>query len=416
MHPVLRQPVEKPDRSEASVHNTLVARSGQLEHLGMRVLILSALLAVAGCIAFAFQASRLLDHQDHHRRAAQASIVLLNILSEVQGIETGQQRFMLTADPAYLGPVQQGMLKLRKYLGMLDTLDVDGIAQPDGLASQLRAQLKLLNRFTLGYSLSHGLSMGSSMVPAIAAADELRTLIVQANARLQGRQSLEAQSKEDLLLRTRWIFYFWVCSVAAGFCAAFAYGFKARRLLRQESLRLAREASHDQLTGLPNRRYLQDWMDNAVAHSARSRQHLAALFIDLDGFSDINNTYGHDAGDAALVWASGMIASELRRSDFFARLGGDEFVIVCRGQNLDEVEALASRLLRRFAEDRPFLHVPAGTLGLSIGIAELPAGQPDPERLLHTADQAMYEAKRAGKRCYRVARGGGSQADAVECG
>jgi diguanylate cyclase (GGDEF)-like protein len=140
-----------------------------------------------------------------------------------------------------------------------------------------------------------------------------------------------------------------------------------------------------------------------MADSVRRREPLAALFIDLDGFSDINNTLGHDAGDAALVWASEALRSQIRSTDCLARLGGDEFVIIARGLAPTQLEGLAQRLLQTFAGGRPVSQMPLGALGLSIGIAQLPLDDPDMDRLLADADQAMYEAKRAGKRCYRVA-------------
>jgi PAS domain S-box-containing protein len=94
---------------------------------------------------------------------------------------------------------------------------------------------------------------------------------------------------------------------------------------------LRRQAMHDPLTGLPNRTLLMDRLQHALAHSRRTGELIALLFLDLDGFKKINDRHGHTAGDAVLVEVAQRLTAETRDSDTLARLGGDEFVVLCEG-------------------------------------------------------------------------------------
>jgi diguanylate cyclase (GGDEF)-like protein/PAS domain S-box-containing protein len=171
-----------------------------------------------------------------------------------------------------------------------------------------------------------------------------------------------------------------------------------RKRTEQELVRLA---FHDELTGLPNRALLLDRIGQALKVSRRTRQSVAVLFIDLDGFKAVNDTIGHYAGDATLVAVAERLTGMVRPGDTLARLGGDEFVMLCTGvENAQAATTVASRVLH--ALNQPFtVYGRTIDLSASIGIA-LSAGMDEPLRLVENADTAMYEAKRSGRSRYLV--------------
>lgn len=157
-----------------------------------------------------------------------------------------------------------------------------------------------------------------------------------------------------------------------------------------EQLRYA--AYHDPLTGLPNRALLFDRLGQALARSSRSGGDVAVLFIDLDGFKQVNDAVGHAGGDAVLHEVGCRLLSSVRPADTVARVGGDEFVIVAEGLSLpDEARALAERVSEAVRE--PIGGV-AHPVRASVGIAW--GREASVHELLHRADQAVYLAKRSG--------------------
>jgi diguanylate cyclase (GGDEF)-like protein len=162
---------------------------------------------------------------------------------------------------------------------------------------------------------------------------------------------------------------------------------------------LAHQATHDTLTDLPNRALLLDHLDLALARADRDTSVVALVFLDLDRFKSVNDTYGHDIGDDLLIAVAARITDVLRPGDTVARLGGDEFVILCEDV-VDEhhAVAIAQRILS-LIEATPFnLRGSEVDITASAGIAISPGGSDaHPEALLRDADAAMYRAKDAGR-------------------
>lgn len=161
--------------------------------------------------------------------------------------------------------------------------------------------------------------------------------------------------------------------------------------------RLTHLAHHDALTGLPNRKLFLDRLDQALRRARRYRGGVGVLFIDLDGFKPVNDTHGHDTGDAVLVEVARRLEGLLRSSDTVARLGGDEFTLVLPGlQSRDDAGAIATKVVQVIAQ--PYA---VGELSLhlttSIGIAVHPTDGADVDALVRNADLAMYRAKQSGK-------------------
>jgi diguanylate cyclase (GGDEF)-like protein len=168
----------------------------------------------------------------------------------------------------------------------------------------------------------------------------------------------------------------------------------------------------DVLTGLPNRRALMQALPEAMARASRSGKPCAVLFLDMDGFKQVNDTRGHEEGDELLRQFGTRILNSIRETDMAARLAGDEFVVILEmlgGESdaANKAEFLLSQLSRPFILSSGSVEV-----GASIGVAlQMPHQVPDPARLLARADQAMYEAKRKGKRRVAVAP---AQAESAE--
>ena len=167
-------------------------------------------------------------------------------------------------------------------------------------------------------------------------------------------------------------------------------------LLEEQIMESEHLAYHDALTGLPNRRLLQDRLLQAMAHAARSGLKVAVLLLDLDDFKGVNDTFGHRIGDGVLQEVVGRLSARLRAADTLARTGGDEFTVISevadnRGaQTL--VWALEAALLLPLRVDRRTVK-----LGVSVGFALYPDDATDPGDLCALADRAMYAAKHSGR-------------------
>lgn len=166
----------------------------------------------------------------------------------------------------------------------------------------------------------------------------------------------------------------------------------ALKAAKEEAERLA---THDYLTGLPNRLLLQDRIDEALARAMRTGERVYLLGIDVDNFKTINDTYGHPAGDQFLVEIAQRLKSCVRDYDTVARVGGDEFLVLAAGLP-DGIDDLATRMLH--SARQPF-HVGAAVLtpSLSIGAARFPSNGTTREAIIHACDRALYAAKRLGR-------------------
>lgn len=161
--------------------------------------------------------------------------------------------------------------------------------------------------------------------------------------------------------------------------------------------KLQQMAHHDGLTGLPNRLLLHDRLQQAMAYSDRTRSLLVVAYLDLDGFKPVNDDYGHEIGDQLLIQVAERLKASVRAHDTVARLGGDEFVLLLGElHNRTEAEQMLQRIIEVIAAP---VHLSGCTpkVTASIGAVLYPLVDADAERLLSQADQAMYQAKNAGK-------------------
>ena len=197
--------------------------------------------------------------------------------------------------------------------------------------------------------------------------------------------------------------------IAAGVLTMAALFWAMSRLWKQRQQAEARAvhlAHHDTLTGLPNRRLLEDRMAVSIARAKRYKEMLGVLCLDLDGFKAVNDNYGHDAGDELLQLVAGRLQSVLRAEDTVARLGGDEFVVAfAHIADVEYAKLVADKIIQQVS--MPYtVKGHEVVISTSIGIALYPINGATQESLLSQADKALYDAKRAGKRRYALATAG----------
>ena len=173
-------------------------------------------------------------------------------------------------------------------------------------------------------------------------------------------------------------------------------------LMKEHQHQLEHIAHYDLLTGMPNRVLLADRLHQAIVQSQRRQRRIGVVFLDLDGFKNVNDTHGHVVGDSLLITVAQRIKGTLRESDTLARIGGDEFVAVLVDlEGTHDCEPLLDRMLKAAATPvrigDALLQVSA-----SMGVTIYPQDGAEPELLIRHADQAMYLAKQAGKNRYHL--------------
>jgi diguanylate cyclase (GGDEF)-like protein len=159
-------------------------------------------------------------------------------------------------------------------------------------------------------------------------------------------------------------------------------------------------AQHDALTGAPNRVMFHELLQFSIGNARRNGSQLSVLFIDLDHFKEVNDTYGHAAGDAILIEVARRLKTAVRESDAVARLSGDEFVVMIQPvDDPQQLAVIAQKLIKALQVPIEF-EGQSLRISASIGISVFPGDGDDMEQLLHNADIAMYHSKRKGRNTF----------------
>jgi len=173
-------------------------------------------------------------------------------------------------------------------------------------------------------------------------------------------------------------------------------------LANLRNLAIAERRAHtDSLTGLPNRRALDDTFKLMIAQAGRALTPLSVMLIDLDRFKEVNDTYGHDRGDEVLAAVATTLTESVRTSDFAARMGGEEFLVLLPNTDPHTAGTVAEGVARSLAATR--VNGVERRVTASVGVAGFPTHGADGPTLLRSADRALYQAKRDGRDCVRVA-------------
>jgi diguanylate cyclase (GGDEF)-like protein/PAS domain S-box-containing protein len=177
---------------------------------------------------------------------------------------------------------------------------------------------------------------------------------------------------------------------------------KSNRDLADVNEILKHGANYDALTGLPNRNLLADRMEQAIAYNKRNKSSIAIVFIDLDGFKEVNDTYGHSTGDDLLCCITEELKKTMRECDTLARIGGDEFVMILDElENPEQCSVILTRVLESVSKTSFIKNKPI-QVSASIGVTIYPQDNSNSDQLLRHADQAMYIAKNSGKNCFHI--------------
>ncbi|WP_028584708.1 sensor domain-containing protein [Desulfogranum mediterraneum] len=171
--------------------------------------------------------------------------------------------------------------------------------------------------------------------------------------------------------------------------------------LRDSQSKLYRLAHHDTLTGLPNRLLVKDRLNQAIIKGDRIKKSVAIMYLDLDRFKQVNDTLGHDVGDALLVEVATRLQQQCRQSDTVGRLGGDEFVFILDEIASKEDVAMVAHKIIASMEQPVVVQGHQIMISTSVGIALYPDDSADVEGVVKCADMALYEAKELGRNCYR---------------
>lgn len=170
----------------------------------------------------------------------------------------------------------------------------------------------------------------------------------------------------------------------------------AQLQFEREAARKSQEAQTDILTGLFNVRYLEDWMAKEFPKIALQEGTCSMVFVDVDGLKVVNDTHGHDFGDALLVHLGGILRSVVRSDDRVVRYGGDEFLLICQKAGLDEATGIGQRVLAAIKQT-PLTHEGQDlSYSVSMGVASFPEHSVLSRDLIRMADKAMYLAKKNG--------------------
>ena len=175
---------------------------------------------------------------------------------------------------------------------------------------------------------------------------------------------------------------------------------KKNHIMKKQKEELAHQVEHDILTSLPNRLNLQKRLDTTIKYAQKNNKKLALMFIDIDHFKEINDSFGHDIGDILLQTVAKRIKESIRTRDLVARLGGDEFIILIENyEKIDNILVIVKKIQKTTKEPIKLSNF-LENITLSIGISLYPSDGETPEELLKNADIAMYEVKKRGRNGY----------------
>lgn len=368
-----------------------------------RAMLLVALLLIAALVIFFVREvgdlRQTMTAQARHDAAHQEiRMVLVNLLDA----ETGQRGYVITGNEDYLEPYMMGKSRIRQSLARARSSGIDDsgfLHKVDQLT--LLAEIKIAELDTTILLRRRG-DAGAAM--AVVMEGSGRATMRQARAIIAGELD-RLRSARDVVMaefnyRLQRAAIILVTMLSVVVCLAIhTWQTVTKSAVENNDLakKMALEASHDSLTGLPNRRFFDRWTQRLVAKHQREHRPFTLLLIDLDGFKKVNDTLGHNVGDDVLQEAAARFQNVLREGEFLARLGGDEFGLVMEGDvSRTEADLIGRRLIESL-EGALHPKLRENAVSASIGAAAFPTNGADIESLIEAADQALYQSKDGGR-------------------
>jgi diguanylate cyclase (GGDEF)-like protein len=334
---------------------------------------------------------------------------LESIRFQAMVIEAGEQSYVVSGNEGDLARYEVGGVEIEgelKYLA--EKRDADA-AIADGLTALTAAAREYVEskRKVVEARRSQGLPAAQALV-GNRVSGNLRDRLVGETEHLLGslRKRQEALEAEQANYGDRVRRLILALISSSGFILIFLYGTlrQLNREQRRAQARFKHQATHDSLTQLHNRAAVMEHIDTYLAdrESAAALGGMALLLLDLDGFKEVNDRLGHDAGDELLQQVAQRALGTLRETDYVARLGGDEFLIVIpQVSDADTAALVAQKLINAIGAEYSLGAAASASITASIGIAMFPQNTRDRESLMKFADIALYAAKNAGRNRFR---------------
>lgn len=362
-----------------------------------------------GAVVFGVErANRLADRQEFVGDQIFAAREVFETLADM---ETSQRGYLLTQDRSYLAPYLHGVDDLQNALSRLLSVYREDQGEHEEIAEI--ANLARAKRDELAQTIALAGSGRAAEALAVVRGNSGNDLMAHLRGKLldlvAAKRAVRTGFIDSARETLRWL-YLLGAGIAALIMVVVMVAVRSLSVsithLDAAQKKDEHNAMHDLLTGLPNRRYLTEWLETALAGARRAGRELRVLYLDLDGFKGVNDRFGHEAGDRVLQTTAARLRETLRTSDFIARLGGDEFVAALPDTgDPPDVPALIARIEEALGA-APIPELKDGAVTASIGVACYPQDGVNAASVLAAADRAMYEIKMRRHEARRARRPG----------